>query len=136
MEDNGEIIGYAYAGSFIGREAYEYSAEASIYLRRDEHGRGLGRKLSEELERELKEMGIINVNVCIGFPDEPDEYLTNNSAEFHKHLGYSLVGEFHKCGYKFGRWYNIIWMEKILGDHPGHPEPLKSPEKVYRSGNK
>ena len=63
MEDDGEIIGYAYGGSFVGREAYEYSAVASIYIRKDQRGRGLGRKLSEELERVLKDMGIINMNV-------------------------------------------------------------------------
>ncbi len=132
MEDDGEIIGYAYGGSFVGREAYEYSAEASIYMRKDQRGRGLGRKLSEELERELKDMGIINMNVCIGYPDADDEYLTDNSEEFHKHMGFSLVGEFHKCGRKFGRWYNMIWMEKMLGPHPDEPEALKSPEEVYR----
>ena len=48
---------------------------------------------------------------------EEDEYLDKNSAMFHAHLGYRLVGEFYDCGYKFGRWYNMVWMEKLIGEH-------------------
>ena len=63
-------------------------------------------------------MGIRNLYACIGDPVEEDEYLTRSSEQFHRHLGYTKVGEFHLCGYKFGRWYNMIWMEKLIGDHP------------------
>ena len=52
-----------------------------------------------------------------GYPEEDDEYLTKSSALFHEHMGFALAGEFHKCGIKFGRWYNMIWMEKIIGEH-------------------
>lgn len=45
---------------------------------------------------------------------EEDEYLTRNSVEFHTHSGYRLVGEFYDCGYKFGRWYNMVWIEKRI----------------------
>ena len=61
-------------------------------------------------------MGILNLYACIGYPEYEDEYLTTNSADFHTHLGFVKVGEFHKCGYKFGRWYNMIWMEKMIGE--------------------
>lgn len=55
-------------------------------------------------------MGILNLYACIGYPQVEDEYLTKNSAEFHAHLGFELVGTFHNCGYKFDRWYDItIW---------------------------
>ena len=114
---DGVISGYAYAGPFVGRAAYERSAEMTIYLAHDERRRGLGRRLYEALEKALKEMGILNLYACIGYPAEEDEYLTKNSAEFHGHLGYEKVGEFHNCGYKFGRWYNMIWLEKIIGTH-------------------
>ena len=59
-------------------------------------------------------------------PDgEEDETLTKNSGEFHAHLGYRMVGEFQKCGYKFHRWYNMIWMEKIIGEHTDEqPSPI------------
>lgn len=114
---NGMIVGYAYAGAFIWRPAYDWSAEATIYVARDERRCGVGRKLYEALERELKSMGILNLYACIGYPEEDDEYLTKNSAQFHEHLGFKLAGRFHKCGRKFGRWYDMIWMEKIIGEH-------------------
>lgn len=62
-------------------------------------------------------MGITNLYACIGVPEVEDEYLTRNSIEFHEHLGFKQVGEFHNCGYKFDRWYNMVWAEKIIGEH-------------------
>lgn len=59
---------------------------------------------------------------CIAYVDKEDEYLTRDSADFHSHLGYSMVGKFQRCGYKFGRWYDMVWMEKMLGEHPTHPQ--------------
>ena len=61
---------------------------------------------------------------CIGYPDTEDEYLTKNSVQFHAHLGYRLAGTFYQCGYKFGRWYHMVWMEKIIGDHRADPTPV------------
>lgn len=112
-----EILGYAYASSFHEREAYKWCAEMSIYLKKDQRRSGLGRMLYEDLERRLKDMGYLNLNACIGYPDEEDEHLTFASVRFHEKMGYSMVGEFHKCGYKFGRWYNMVWMEKLIGEH-------------------
>lgn len=117
LEDEGRIMGYAYAGAFHERAAYSRSAEVTIYLDRDAHGRGYGKALYEKLEELLKDMGITNLYACIGDPIEEDETLTRNSEHFHGHLGYTKVGTFHKCGYKFGRWYNMIWMEKMIGHH-------------------
>ena len=113
-EENGVIKGYAYAGVFKGRAAYDHCCEVTIYLDRDSKGNGYGRALYEALEEALKKQGIMNLYACIGDPIVEDEYLTKNSEKFHQHMGYTKVGEFHKCGYKFGRWYNMIWMEKIL----------------------
>ena len=115
VEKEGTILGYAYAGVFKNRAAYDWSAEVTIYLKYDAVKCGLGRMLYEALETEMKKRGFLNLYACIGYPIEEDEYLTRNSAEFHAHLGYQTVGEFHKCGYKFGRWYNMIWMEKLIG---------------------
>ena len=117
IERNGVIEGYAYAGVFKDRAAYDRSCEMTIYLDREAVGEGLGRKLYEALEEALKAQGILNLYACIGYPDEPDEYLDYNSAQFHEHLGYRTVGTFHQCGYKFGRWYSMIWMEKMIGEH-------------------
>lgn len=57
------------------------------------------------------------MNACIAYTENEDENLTNGSRHFHEKLGYSLVGTFHKCGYKFNKWYDMIWMEKMVGDH-------------------
>ncbi len=122
-EKDGKILGYAYASSFHERAAYQWCAEGSIYLKNGLQKMGLGRLLYEELERRLKKQGILNINACIGYPEKEDEYLTFNSALFHKKMGYSMVGEFHNCGYKFDRWYNMVWMEKMLGEHKSSPVP-------------
>ena len=114
LEEDGLIQGYTYAGVFKGRAAYDHCCEVSIYLDRNAKGNGYGRALYESLEEELKKQGIINLYACIGDPITEDEYLTKNSENFHRHIGYTKVGEFHRCGYKFGRWYNMIWMEKTM----------------------
>lgn len=116
-ENSGEIIGYTYAGPFVGRAAYDWGIETTIYIREDMKRLGAGKKLYEALEKILKAQNILNMNACIGYPDIEDEYLNKNSVEFHSHIGFKMVGEFHKCGYKFGRWYNMVWMEKIIGEH-------------------
>lgn len=117
IERSGRVLGYAYAGVFKDRAAYNWACEVTIYLDKDAKGLGLGRKLYDALEAELKTMGMLNLYACIGYPELEDQYLTQNSANFHQHLGYETVGRFHKCGYKFNRWYDMIWMEKLIGQH-------------------
>ncbi len=117
IEENGTVQGFAYANTFIARPAYDWACEATIYIDQLHHKRGLGKKLYEALEGELAKMGILNMYTCIAYPEENDEYLTKNSVDFHSHLGFRLVGNFYKCGYKFNRWYNMVWMEKIIGKH-------------------
>lgn len=123
-EKDGEILGYAYIGAFVGRAAYERSAETTIYLKESKRKTGLGRRLYQAIEDIARVQGIINLNACIGATETEDEHLTNNSVQFHAHLGYGMVGCFHKCGYKFGRWYDMVWMEKLLGEHPAAPVPF------------
>lgn len=123
---DGEIKGYAYAREFVGRAAYDWSCEMTIYLDHRAKKCGLGRILYETLEKALQDMGILNLYACIGYPEQEDEYLTANSADFHAHLGYTKVGEFHRCGYKFGRWYHMIWMEKMIAEHREVQPPVKS----------
>lgn len=119
--ENGRIAGYAYASAFKQREAYNWAVETTIYLKQDCRGKGLGKKLYLALEDILKRQNIINVNACIAYTTGADAHLDNTSALFHEHLGYTRVAHFTKCGYKFGTWYDMIWMEKMLGDHPQAP---------------
>ena len=116
-EDDGEIIGYAYAGEFKSRRAYDWSVETSIYIRHGMAGKGVGSMLYNELERYLKLQNIINVNACITYPNEKSE-------EFHKKFGYKTVAHFTKCGYKFGKWKDMIWMEKFIGKHEDNPKDI------------
>jgi len=117
IEEDGVIKGYAYAYIFKDRKAYDHSCETTIYIDKNNHKNGLGKMLYQRLEEELKKIGIKNLYACIGYPEKEDEYLNYNSRDFHRHLGYETIGEFHKCGYKFNRWYNMIWMEKLIDSH-------------------
>ena len=123
-EKDGRLLGYAYTGPFVGRAAYVWGAEVSIYLRENQRKMGIGKKLYQAIEEISKAQNITNLNACIGSPETEDEYLTRNSMGFHAHMGYRMVGEFYKCGYKFGRWYNMVWMEKIIGKHEPDPVPV------------
>lgn len=125
-EDGNEIVGYAYAGKFRSRKAYSWAVETSIYVKENRRNMGIGRALYSALEDELKAMGVLNMYACISCPEIEDEYLTKDSVKFHERMGFAKVAEFHKCGCKFGRWYNVIWMEKILGEHTPDPLPVRS----------
>ncbi len=124
VEADGDICGYAYASAFHVRAAFEWCAEASIYVRRGYEGMGFGRKMYEALEDILKRQHIINLNASIAVTDCADAYLNDNSKDFHTHMGYRYVGTFRQCGYKFGKWYDLIWMEKMLDKHPDVPQKV------------
>ena len=116
-QEDGRIVGYAYASAFKERAAYQWAVETSIYVDSSMKRCGIGRQLHEVLEQRLKAQGILNMNACISFIETEDEYLTQDSVRFHEQLGYKQVAHFHQCGKKFGRWYDMIWMEKIIGEH-------------------
>ena len=127
-----EILGYAYLHSFVGRKAYELSAETTIYLNPDKKKMGIGKKLYSVLEDIAKAQNITNLYSCIGYVDKEDEYLNNNSVQFHEHIGFRMVGKFENCGHKFGRWYHMVWMEKIIGEHKEIREFIKFEEMKYK----
>lgn len=115
---NEKIVGYAYANVFKPRDAYKYCVEVTVYVLKDERQKGIGKKLYSKIENILLKMNVTNMNACITFPDKNnDPYVTDASFEFHKKMGFSKNAEFHKCGYKFNNWYDMIWMEKIIGEH-------------------
>ena len=120
-----KIVGYAYASSFKDRAAYDWAVEMSIYVHTDYRGKGIGKLLYSHIEKLLADRGFLNLYACIAYPETEDEYLTKDSVKFHEKLGYSLIGEFHKCGYKFNRWYNMVWMEKFIGEHKENQEAVQ-----------
>lgn len=115
-QKDGIIHGYAYAHPFNTRKAAEHTCEVSIYVDPLFRGKGIGKALYAALEETLQRMGVNNLYAVIAYPNtEDDPHLTKDSASFHAHMGYQKVGFFHNCGYKFDTWYNLLWMEKILG---------------------
>ena len=106
-EEKGIIAGYAYACAPFSRAAYRWCAEPSIYIHRDFHGRGIGRKLYTALEVCLRMQGY-HVSYAI--------ITSENAASlaFHTAMGYTKLAEFPRCAYKHGKCLGIIWMEKRL----------------------
>ncbi len=115
--EEGRLLGYAYASAFKGRAAYDWSAETSIYVREDIRHGGIGTALYQELEQLLYKQNICNLCACISYPNPPSE-------TFHERFGYSKIAHFHSSGYKFGKWYDMIWMEKTLHPHSPNPAPF------------
>lgn len=116
-ENEDGIYGYAYASAFKSRQAYDWAVETSIYVKNGDSRHGVGTLLYNELEKYLKMQNIINVNACIAYPNEKSE-------EFHKKFGYKTIAHFTKCGYKFGKWHDMIWMEKFIGEHTDNPKDV------------
>lgn len=123
-EYKGQILGYAYADTLKDRDAYNWSVETTIYLREGCRHKGIGTRLYAAMEEMLKRQGILNLYACIAYPDVEDEYLTRGSVLFHEQAGYRIVGRFHKCGCKFNRWYDVVWMEKLIGLHQQHQREI------------
>ena len=108
-EEAGEVIGYAYGNWFKPRPAYRFSVEDSIYLAPEAAGKGLGRALLAELLATLERSGIRKVMAVIG------DAANAGSIGVHTALGFQHVGVVKACGWKFGRWLDIVLMEKPLG---------------------
>ena len=86
----------------------------SIYLDKDYRRQGVGSLLYRELEKRLKEQGIINLLAGVAFSEEEDEYLTHDSFNYHKHMGYEKVAHMKDIGKKFDRWYDLLWLQKKI----------------------
>ena len=123
----GRIVGYAYAKELGERAAFSHSAETAIYLDEQERGRGVGSLLYGELERILRRQNVTNLYAAVAYREREDETITHASPLFHLACGYRKVAHFTGCGYKFGRWYDIVWYEKhisIRTDSPGDFIPI------------
>lgn len=125
-EMDGRIVGYSYVGAFKSRAAYDWAVETTVYVHKDYKGMGIGKSLYEAIESITRKQNILNLEACIAYPAEgaEDAYLTKDSVLFHEKMGYRMVGEFCKCGYKFDKWYNMVWMEKHLGEHKVPQPPI------------
>ena len=106
-EDEGRILGYAYAAPPYARAAYSWCAEPSVYLRPEARGRGIGGKLYAALEEILRLQGY---QVLYALITEEN----TASLHFHEKHGYRISVLFPQCGFKFGRWLGLYWLEKRL----------------------
>lgn len=138
-EAEGQLLGYAYAAPFSERPAYLPSVELTIYLAPSSKRQGLGRALYQALEQELKAQGYENLYACIATPvvtpikdnesllqdalsdKQEHDFISWDSVRFHHHLGFRLVGVFSQCGFKFGRYFDMVFMEKHIGAHDATP---------------
>lgn len=123
-EEEGKVLGYAYGSPPYARAAYGWCAEPSIYLRPRARGRGIGRKLYTALETLLEEQGYqVSLALITGE--------NGASAAFHEKLGYALCGRLHRCGFKLGKWLDVVWMEKRLNT-VHNPECFPTPWEHFR----
>jgi phosphinothricin acetyltransferase len=116
------VAGFASCQWFKPRPAYRFSAEDSIYLHPDSAGKGLGKRLLAELERHAEAAGIRKLIAVIGDSGNA------GSIGVHRALGFTHAGKIASCGWKFGRWLDIVLMEKAVGggdttSPPEGPQP-------------
>ena len=118
-EINGNIIGYAYAHRYAERAAYGWGAEASIYVDENALHGGIGTALYQALLELLALQNVCTVYACITWPNE-------RSIGLHKKMGFCEFARFKQSGFKFGRWIDVVWMEKVLWDKSLPPKSLVS----------
>lgn len=124
-EDETGIVGYAYAGAFHPRQAYQHGAEVSIYVDWNQRCLGVGNLLYDRLQQLLEKQNVFRLYACIAATDRKDDaHLTDGSIRFHEKMGFSIVGRYRSCGYKFDSWYDMVWMEKQIREPMACPEPF------------
>lgn len=107
-ELDGEVVGYCYAGPFRLRAAYRYTVEDSVYVSPKAVGKGVGRALLEALISHCEALGLRQMCAVIG--DSGNEA----SIGLHAALGFEKKGVFPDMGHKFGRWVDLVWMQRSL----------------------
>ena len=106
-EEQGEIIGYAYANTFRTKPAYKKSVELTVYIKHTSIGKQIGKKLYTELIKLLKEQ---NYHVLIGGLTLPNDA----SVKLHEYFGFEKVAHFKEVGYKFDKWHDVGFWQLTL----------------------
>lgn len=106
-EENGEIVGYAYATEWKSRSAYKFSVESTVYLKQGSQGKGIGTILYRELLNRIAQSNIHAVIGGIALPNDP-------SVALHEKLGFEKVAQFKEVGFKFGKWIDVGYWELVL----------------------
>ena len=108
-EISGAVAGYGYCAPYRARSAYRYALEDSIYIRHDMTGRGVGKRLLEELVRRSEALGYRQLIAVIG------DSANQPSIAVHAACGFVRVGTLRSVGFKFGRWVDSVFMQRPLG---------------------
>ncbi|MFL5824692.1 MAG: arsinothricin resistance N-acetyltransferase ArsN1 family B [Solirubrobacteraceae bacterium] len=106
-EDEGQVVGYAYAGPHRQRAAYRWAADVAVYVAPDQRRRGVGRALYEALLALLARQGIRVACAGITLPNEA-------SVRLHEALGFQPVGVYRRIGWKAGAWHDVGWWQLEL----------------------
>jgi L-amino acid N-acyltransferase YncA len=115
-EDAGSITGYAYAGRFSARAAYDWSVETSVYLAETARGRGVGSVWYKTLFRVLAAQGYRRAMAGIALPNPA-------SVALHERTGFTLIGVYKSVGWKLGAWHDVGWWQRSVGTPAGPPQP-------------
>ena len=106
-EEDGVVLGYATSGRFRDKAAYDPSVETTVYCASDALGRGAGSALYEALFEALREEDVHRAYAGVALPND-------TSLALHRRFGFTEVGTFHEVGRKFGRWWDVTWLELRL----------------------
>lgn len=124
-ELDGTVVGFTYAAAFRPRVGTKHAVETSIYVQKDLKRGGIGGRLYRTLGNLLLLQNIYNMNACIAYCEPEDEYVPKTSRLFHEKMGYKPCATFTNCSRKFGRWYDLLFMEKLLVDEfPSEDKPF------------
>jgi phosphinothricin acetyltransferase len=117
-DDDGGVVGYAYAGPYKERAAYRWTAEVSVYLEQGRRRSGSGRLLYEALFERLAERGFRTLVAGMTLPNEASEGL-------HRAMGFEPIGTFRRVGWKHGAWRDVAWAQRSLGPEDAEPVELR-----------
>jgi L-amino acid N-acyltransferase YncA len=117
LEEQDQVIGYAYGGPFRSRRAYDWSCEVSVYLERGRRRTGGGRALYGALLARLSERGFRTVVAGMTLPNDA-------SVGLHRAMGFEEIGTFRRVGWKHGRWHDVAFMQRAIGAEAEAPPEL------------
>jgi L-amino acid N-acyltransferase YncA len=115
LEDDGQVVGYAYGGPMKPRPAYRWSCEVSVYVAPSHHRTGAGRTLYNALFDRLSERGFRTAVAGVTLPNAASEAL-------HKSLGFEPIGTYRNIGWKLDAWHDVAWSQRPLAELPDPPE--------------
>jgi phosphinothricin acetyltransferase len=111
LEDDGRVVGYAYGSTFNARAAYDWSTSVSVYTEPGRRRSGAGRALYAALFDRLAARGYLTALAGVALPNEA-------SVGLHTAMGFEPVGTYRRVGWKLGRWHDVTWFQRPLGDGP------------------